>query len=135
MKNKNGFSLVELIVVAAIMAVLIGILAPSYLSYVEKTREELDKHDAEEIRKATETIILSGSYTVEETVVVTYSCNGIQVTEADYATALEDELRQIFPDFPNEVPKSKKYTDAVYSVSLTEDVNATLNVSGSWDVD
>ena len=32
--NNKGFSLVELIIVVAIMAVLIGVLAPTYLKYV-----------------------------------------------------------------------------------------------------
>lgn len=41
MKNK-GFSLVELIIVVAIMAVLIGVLAPTYLKYVERTRRITD---------------------------------------------------------------------------------------------
>ena len=36
--NKSGFSLVELIIVIAIMAVLVGVLAPQYLKYVEKAR-------------------------------------------------------------------------------------------------
>lgn len=39
-KNNSGFSLVELIVVVAIMAVLVGVLAPAYLRYVEKTRTQ-----------------------------------------------------------------------------------------------
>ena len=38
LQNKKGFSLVELIIVIAIMAVLIAILAPNYLRYVEKSR-------------------------------------------------------------------------------------------------
>ncbi len=37
-KNNSGFSLVELIIVIAIMAVLVGLLAPQYIKYVEKSR-------------------------------------------------------------------------------------------------
>ena len=46
--NNKGFSLVELIIVIAIMAVLIGVLAPQYLKYVEKSRQsaDLDSIDA-----------------------------------------------------------------------------------------
>ena len=42
-KNENkGFSLVELIVVIAIMAVMTAVLAPSLLQYVEKSRAQKD---------------------------------------------------------------------------------------------
>ena len=42
-KRKNGgFSLVELIIVIAIMAVLVGILAPQYLSYMHKAKVAAD---------------------------------------------------------------------------------------------
>lgn len=43
-RNK-GFSLVELIIVIAIMAVLTAILAPQLLRYVERAREARDKHN------------------------------------------------------------------------------------------
>ena len=42
MKNNKGFSLVELIVVIAIMAILVGVAVPVFSSYVEKSAKEKD---------------------------------------------------------------------------------------------
>lgn len=47
--NKKGFSLVELIVVIAIMAVLVGILAPTLIGYVEKSRKQKDESAVAEL--------------------------------------------------------------------------------------
>lgn len=42
MKSNKGFSLVELIIVIAIMAVLVGIMAPQLLKYIEKSNVAVD---------------------------------------------------------------------------------------------
>lgn len=42
MKNNKGFSLVELIIVIAIMAVLVGIMAPQLIKYIEKANVSAD---------------------------------------------------------------------------------------------
>ena len=38
-KNKKGFSLIELIIVVAIMVALTAVLAPAYLKYVKNSRD------------------------------------------------------------------------------------------------
>lgn len=47
--NEKGFSLVELIIVIAIMAVLVGLLAPMYLKYVYNSKISVDLSNAQEI--------------------------------------------------------------------------------------
>lgn len=47
--NDKGFSLVELIIVIAIMAVLVVVLAPQYLKYVERSRNATDVSNATSI--------------------------------------------------------------------------------------
>ena len=51
-KNNKGFSLVELIIVIAIMAVLIGLLAPQYLKFVEKSKKSADVSNAQALATA-----------------------------------------------------------------------------------
>jgi len=51
-KDNKGFSLVELIIVIAIMAVLVGLLAPQYLKYVENSKVSTDISNAQEVATA-----------------------------------------------------------------------------------
>ena len=52
MKNNKGFSLVELIIVIAIMAILVGVMAPQLIKYIEKTNVSADTQLCDSIRTA-----------------------------------------------------------------------------------
>ena len=51
-KNNKGFSLVELIVVIAIMVVLVAVLAPVFTKYIESSRRATDVQNANSIAES-----------------------------------------------------------------------------------
>lgn len=61
--NNKGFSLVELIIVIAIMAVLVGVLAPQYLKYVSNSKVSTDITNAGNINTAVSAGIADGTIT------------------------------------------------------------------------
>lgn len=61
-KNNKGFSLVELIVVVAIMAVLMAVLVPTLVRNVEKTRIQKDKSAVADVRHAVITAMAQEKY-------------------------------------------------------------------------
>jgi type IV pilus assembly protein PilA len=94
MKNK-GFSLVELIVVIAIMAVLMAVLAPTLLRYVEKTRQQRDDSAVAEVRNALELTLADDAIFTElagRQVTVQVSGRTGEITVTEPAAAPHDAL-------------------------------------------
>ena len=56
--GNKGCSLVELIIVIAIMAILIGVMAPQLLKHVERTRVSSDTQLADTVKTAITTAVL-----------------------------------------------------------------------------
>ena len=52
MKNNSGFSLVELIVVIAIMAILAGVAVPTYSKYIAKANDAKVTAELDELKTA-----------------------------------------------------------------------------------
>jgi type IV pilus assembly protein PilA len=86
--NNKGFSLVELIIVIAIMAILVGVLAPQFIKYVEQSRESTDISSIDEVKKAVETFVADYNPGGDITVVA----NGTNITATGgTSTQFEDK--------------------------------------------
>lgn len=90
--NNKGFSLVELIIVIAIMAILIVVLAPQYLKYVERSRNSTDMQNVTTIKSAIETYAADpqapSHFTADFT--ITISSTGGSCTDTVVNAALSD---------------------------------------------
>ncbi len=106
--DNKGFSLVELIIVIAIMAVLIGVLAPQYLKYVEKSRQSADLDTIDQMISAVEIYSADPANSIVE--------GSIEYTAADTVTADPTVLAAFkeagLPDTVGSLPsmKSKAYS-------------------------
>lgn len=58
MKRNAGFSLIELIIVIAIMAVLIAIIAPNLTKYLGQSKKGTDMHNADDLADTILTCIM-----------------------------------------------------------------------------
>ena len=79
MKNNKGFSLVELIIVIAIMAILVGVMAPQLIKYIEKTNVSSDTQTCDSIKTAVTTAMMDPS-------VIAAASNGIPASDTEYST-------------------------------------------------
>jgi type IV pilus assembly protein PilA len=101
--SNKGFSLVELIVVIAIMGVLMVVLAPQYLKYVEKSRLQKDNSAlgeiAENIKIACADEAIANEVGTGKTVAATGTPQGFDFTDsAKWGNLLSAELQTVIGD-------------------------------------
>lgn len=62
-RNKKGFSLVELIIVIAIMVALVAVMAPAYVKYVARAHDAVVESAAESVLQYVKAEMGDGSFT------------------------------------------------------------------------
>ncbi len=104
-KTKNkGFSMVELIIVIAIMAVLAGALAPALIKYIEKSRRTVDIRSADALQAALQRVLARTEFPPADgqTVIILNEA----ATFSDPATCVKDEL---CIELDGEIPEVKSF--------------------------
>lgn len=133
--NNKGFSLVELIIVIAIMAILVVVLAPQYLKYVERSRNSTDRDNATAIESAlqvwgAETEMPAGTvaYATDAagtTLTVTQNANiAFNGVNAD---AAEDALNNAGIALTTNCVSQTAWTQ--YVITITVDANGVVTVA------
>lgn len=137
MKNRKGFTLVELIVVVAILGVLMAVLVPQYIQYVEKTRVAADEAYIGEMSHAME-LIAAGNETVGgKTCIVQILPTGEWFVASGPDNAADGELERELQDIIGEGTafKSKKYSASEAGI-VKPKVTLELHADGRvtvWD--
>ena len=130
-KNEKGFSLVELIIVIAIMAVLVGVLAPQYIRYVEGSRVVADENMIDEFSNVLITLATESEFSMDHDISIRFDSDGVvKYTDTDLTSnSLFDVFTQLVDTSKTYQLKSATYkgklqeiklvcTDGVYSVRL-----------------
>ena len=101
-KNNRGFSLVELIIVMAILVALVAVVAPAYLKYVKRSNDAVLSNCAEEILHAASGEYAMGHLTGQGQIVIKRSATGqldiLMNKNADGSDKADSELVYDNPD-------------------------------------
>ncbi len=130
--NNKGFSLVELIIVIAIMAILIAVLAPQYLRYVEKSRLQSDNSAIGEVANACKVAVADTTINAE---VKTTPVTALTIPNATAGpctgagTHLADELNNVVGQ--NLLLKSNAYKNNSFTIGVSVGTNGVAIVTGS----
>ena len=132
-ERNQGFSLVELIIVIAIMAILIGVLAPQYIKYVEKSRVSADDDLADTLLTTGYLMTTDEEYApnISLGTQIVLSSTGITVSES--GNTVSAGMDEFAPGWKNKKSCSKTYAAMKYVVEFKNGPgNQGFTVEGTW---
>lgn len=130
LKGNRGFSLVELIIVMAILVALVAVLAPQYIKYVHRSNDAVLANCAEEILHAASGEYAIGHLTGQGQIVIKKSAagqldillnkNADGSDKSDSALVYENpDSDETFPDVLNIDQSREIKSDKIYIITIT----------------
>lgn len=118
--NNKGFSLVEIIIVIAIMAILAGALAPQLIKYIDKSRKSTDVQIAQTIATAVNAALAEeSSYNVANSTKLS-DCYKLD-TDSFTRNAFQKEIQGILGGTNAPKPKYKSDTYNDFYIEIKDD--------------
>ncbi len=146
-KDNKGFTLVELIIVIAILAILVGLLAPQYVKYVEKSRRSADASNLESFVESFKVAAADVDYNLTPTTgnavyTITIDKNGTSITAGngasdDWATAINEYTGYNFKGGENGAASTiteVKLKSTKWSVDNKTQIQAIVTISTTGSV-
>lgn len=127
-KNNKGFTLVELVIAIAILAILVGLLAPQYTKYVEKSRKSADASNMDEMVKAVQVYAADAANEVPAVTNATIELTKDGVTSAN--KTVNAALGEFCPDYSKMKMKSAKWGgNPTAKINITDEGGVEVSYS------
>ena len=138
-RDNRGFSMVELIIVIAIMAILVGIVGSQVLPYIEKSREAKDQQVLSGwVTAATSAYATNAADLGAESYDIVLIDTGVTVSSGDNKDLLEEDFLEfsgVDVDHPFSVFSSKLYKQIDrLTFTVSTEVNGRKNTVCICDI-
>ncbi|MCB6343924.1 prepilin-type N-terminal cleavage/methylation domain-containing protein [Enterocloster lavalensis] len=130
--NKKGFTLAELLIVVAIIAVLVVVSVPIFSSKLEKAREAADVANMRAAKAAAASMYLSGEMELGETYYYD-AAEGQLSKSADkisaYGQGTKADGKTVYKNYESD---GVDYTNDIITVKVTEGSDSQIDVEVKW---